>query len=436
MLDNLITALRARSDLQAWTVRHILTRGAQLYAVPNAVESRRTVSSERYVVDVLRQPTESNGQLTCGSGNATLLPGDDIDTALNAATLMAKLVHNPPYSVPGPAGLPTVPLVDAALHADAANTLDTMFARLKTAVSDHAPTRMTAAEAFGEETTTHLINSRGIDATQVTTQLNMEWVLAGRSGEHEVESFVEITRRRATDLDVEAEVARRAHYVVDLLEAAAPPHYTGPVVLRGQVLAEFLNGGVLHTLSSGASKYSQLSSWEIGKTIFRGDVIGDPLTVWANRQLPYGTHANRFDDEGLPAQRVTLIENNRLATFIANQRYADYLSIPPTGAFGDLELPPGSTPAHALLAEPHVEVVAFSWFNPDGVTGEFASEIRLGYMVDGNKRTPFKGGMLVGNVLDALADVRWSSETGFYGDYSGPTTARFARLAVAGNEQA
>jgi hypothetical protein len=56
----------------------------------------------------------------------------------------------------------------------------------------------------------------------------------------------------------------------------------------------------------------------------------------------------------------------------------------------------------------------------------------LGYIADGAVRTPFKGGMLVGNVLDALADVRWSAETGFYGDYQGPTTARFGKLAVAG----
>ena len=42
--------------------------------------------------------------------------------------------------------------------------------------------------------------------------------------------------------------------------------------------------------------------------------------------------------------------------------------------------------------------------------------------------------MLVGNVFDALSNVRWSSETGFYGDYLGPTTARFGQLKVAGAE--
>jgi PmbA protein len=107
------------------------------------------------------------------------------------------------------------------------------------------------------------------------------------------------------------------------------------------------------------------------------------------------------------------------------------LRLPATGAFGDTEVAPGRTPAAELLAEPHVEIVTFSWFNPDGVTGDFACEIRLGYRVEGGVRTPFRGGMLVGNVLDALAAAQWSRESGFYGDYQGPTTARFGRLTVA-----
>ena len=40
--------------------------------------------------------------------------------------------------------------------------------------------------------------------------------------------------------------------------------------------------------------------------------------------------------------------------------------------------------------------------------------------------------MLVGNLLDALADMRWSKETGFYGNYLGPKTALFNNLKVVG----
>jgi predicted Zn-dependent protease len=88
--------------------------------------------------------------------------------------------------------------------------------------------------------------------------------------------------------------------------------------------------------------------------------------------------------------------------------------------------------ASALLEEPYVEIIQFSWFYPDPVTGDFATEIRLGYLVEKGRRKPFKGGQLIGNSLDALANVRWSAETGFFGNYLGPHTARFNDLKIAG----
>jgi PmbA protein len=179
-------------------------------------------------------------------------------------------------------------------------------------------------------------------------------------------------------------------------------------------------------------KYSSETPWKEGESIFRGEVSGDPFTVWANRQLSYGVPSSAFDDEGIPAQRIALIENNNLKCFIADQRFAHYLDQKPSGAFGSVELPAGSRSDKELQEGMYVEIAEFSWFNPNPITGDFASEIRLGYRVENGERVPFKGGLLVGNLLDALADVHWSKETGFYGNYLGPRGARFNSLQVAG----
>jgi predicted Zn-dependent protease len=343
-------------------------------------------------------------------------------------------VQNQPYTLPAPSRLPELPLADPQLQADAQATLDGLLARLRAAATAHPRVLLTAAELYAEEQTTHLLNSRGIDATQTATTIDMEWVLLCRDGERATESFVERRRRRVDDIDIAAEVAAGAGQAADLLHAVTPPDYRGAVVLRGATLATFLNGGVIQTLASAATKFGKLSRWEIGEPVFHGPATGDPLTLFANRCLPFGVYASRFDDEGQPAQRVELIRAGRLCAFTANQRYADYLGITATGDFGDIELLAGATPEAALLAEPYVEVVAFSWFTPNEITGDFSSEIRLGYLVEGDRRTPFKGGALVGNVIEALANARWSAETGFYGDYQGPRTARFGSLAIAGGE--
>ena len=52
--------------------------------------------------------------------------------------------------------------------------------------------------------------------------------------------------------------------------------------------------------------------------------------------------------------------------------------------------------------------------------------------VENGTRKPFRGGQLIGNFLDALANVCWSAETGFFGNYLGPQAARFNDLKLAG----
>ena len=92
MLPKIIDALNARKDIAAWTVRHITSQGVQVYAVPKNIESQRTVGSESYKIDVLCNTTGSDGSPTIGSGNITILPGDDINGAIDNAALVASLV--------------------------------------------------------------------------------------------------------------------------------------------------------------------------------------------------------------------------------------------------------------------------------------------------------------------------------------------------------
>ena len=442
MFDAITDALRKRTDLLGWTLRDITRRGSQLYAVPGAIEAVRDVTEERYVIDVLRDTTVPGREPSAGAGNITLLPGADIaaasiDAAIDSASLHAGLVRNPPYGLPGPSSLPDVPLLDEALCRDMAGALTRAHQELAGAVRSETGVRMTAAELFAEEKSVRLRNSRGIDASQRDTSLEVEWVLLARNGgrsggdQHEVEAFVEMQRRRLADLNLREVVAERSGWARDLLAAQAPPQHAGAVILAGSALAEIMATGVIQTLGSAAAKFSKSSTWEVGESIFRGPVRGDPLTVWANRQAAYGVASDRFDAEGIPSQRLLLIDNNRLAAFSAGQRYAEYLHLPATGEFGVIEVAPGRTGAADLRQGDHVEIAAFSAFEADDVTGDFACEIRLGYAVTGGRRVPFKGGQLIGNYLHALADATWSRETGFHGIYLGPTAVRFETLTVA-----
>ncbi|MDP9313065.1 MAG: hypothetical protein M3R24_19645 [Chloroflexota bacterium] len=116
-----------------------------------------------------------------------------------------------------------------------------------------------SAECVAQEETVQLHNSRGMEATQRSTSVDVERVLLARSGEQEVESFMELTRRQVADLQLDDEVKRQAQYAGDLLSATAPPSYRGPVVLREATLAAFLRAGVLETLASATSKFNKVT---------------------------------------------------------------------------------------------------------------------------------------------------------------------------------
>ena len=437
MIKKIQKILNTNPDIKSWYISHITTKETQQYDLETTTEAVRQVSSEKYKINVLCDSLDAEGQPSSGVGTVTLLPGGEVPEAVNEAVLTAKLVHNEPFDFPEPAKMSTVDLADPQLLKDPAGSLKEILSLLKESSRSVPGIRLTAAECFGKEESTHLVSNKGIDAFQNSTEIYLQWVFITGEEEDQVESFAEIYRRRVSELNLENEVKMRSQYTADLLQAQSPPSSTGPVLVQGGTLADMvagyvMDGGLIQTLSSAALKYSGETPWEIGKSIFRGDVKGDPFNVWANRQLPYGMQSNVFDEEGIPAQRIALIQDDKLGAFIASQRFAHYLNLPVTGEFGNLEVAAGKSPIAKLAEDPHIEIAEFSWFNPNPFTGDFASEIRLGYLVDGEERIPFKGGMLVGNFLDALADVTWSSETGFYGNYLGPVAALFNHLQVAG----
>jgi len=284
MLSQIVEALKKRSDLAGWTVRHVRTHEAQVYAVPQGIESQRAVDGERYLIDVLRNTTTAEGTPAVGSGDASLLPGENIDHAIDQATLVAGLVANPVHGLPGPAPLPDVPLCDENLQKDASSVMLDAMERMRTTAAKDPNVRLTAAECFGALHKTHLVNSRGIDVEQESTQIDVEFVLHSEKGHRDSETFDAMTRRRVADLDLEAAIEDRVHYTLDSLEAESPASWQGPVVLRKDALTIFmagdnLNGSVIQTLASAESKYAGFSPWEVGKTVFRGEVKGDSLNL-------------------------------------------------------------------------------------------------------------------------------------------------------------
>jgi predicted Zn-dependent protease len=444
----LLDALGSHPGIDDWTVRRQRGRSAQIYLVGDVIENVRQVEREAYEVEVFNDH-EVDGQRRRGSATVPVSRGDleRVPQVLDIATTMASLVHNPPWSLPGPDDLPDVELADPQLTSmegslsaarEAADTI-----RELAAAEARDGVRLSAAELFVSTIEEELRNSRGVLAESMSTHLLLEVTLLARRDGAEAEYFRQAEARRLIDLRIDETILEGSRMARDKLEAQAPRTRLGPVVVAGEALAQLFGGtavsqtGALLTQASAATAYSKLSVLEIGQPIY-GDrqVVGDALSLRANARLPFGVGSYRFDADGVAAQDLLVIEDGVLRARPATQRYAQYLGLPATGRPGMAQVAGGTTPEARLLDGdgPLCHVLAFSAPNVDVLTGDFGMEIRLGYEHDADGIHAVTGGSVTGNLFEALADVTLSSETQVYTAYHGPLAMRFAELQVAGRD--
>jgi predicted Zn-dependent protease len=456
MIEQIVGQLERTDGVDDWTLRRRQSHSAQLYLIGHDVENVREVETEEYELAVFndhpfpKEFRDRGGAAPSGKARGVasikLASGDRgrLQERIQDAVTMARLVHNPTFALPEHATYPDVELADPLLAtADSSrNALDAFADELAEYVAKEKGVRLSAAELFLTLTETELRNSRGIQVAASGTRILTELVLLtrGEAGGEEAEYFRQVEARRLVDLRLADVVAESARYARDTVRAHAPKTRVGPVVLSGEALVTLFEAFTFH--ASARAAYMKLVSAEVGQSVL-GDreIKGDALTIRSNALRPFALGAHRFDGDGVPGQEVTLIENGSLRQHIASNRYAQYLSIPVTGEAGTTEVEPGTTPLPKLLRGPALHVVKFSSPEIDPVTGDFGSEIRLAYEVDGDTVVPVKGGSVSGNVFEAFADARFSSSTSYQvaagfsaggGDYFGPEAVRFASLRVAG----
>jgi predicted Zn-dependent protease len=437
LITELIDLLNQHPDVAQWSVLHEQKREWQHYLIQQRPEATREVTQEVYLVTLYHSHPHPTAQGTAmGTATITITDADlpNLGAKLEEGLLAASLTNNEPWSLPQPSGYPDVPLVDEATLADPLGTLEAFTSELYRAVAGEASVRLSAAEMFFEEKTSRIYNQAGVSGEQRETSFMLEVVLLAQDGQGtEMEHWFVERRRRLQDLDIARLIAENAQYARDSIVAGLPKTWHGPVVVAHGELPEMFHP--LTVRAGGSYKYMKLTQVTPGEEFF-GDraVEGEALNASFSSALPYGVKSFCFNAEGLPGRDIPVVENNVFRTYIASQRYADYLGVEATGDAGNLVLKPGSTPLADLLRGPVYYIVAFSAMMPNPFTGDFAVEIKLGYYIDehGN-RTPVKGGSVSGNLFDMLTRSVYAREEVFTGSYQGPVAVRVENsLTIAG----
>lgn len=430
MIETIARALRANPRVHDWQIRQVRTVQHELYLIGDGVEARRTADDLHATVVLYHDRPDGKR----GSATLTFAPSslDDLAARIERGVFMASLAGNPPHRLPEPASAVAVELRDAVLVELPSETIENWRASALAALRDQPGVRLSAAEFFIYDERTDFLNSRGVTASYPSTRGFIELVLLSSDGRAESENYHSLRFRTANDVDWPTIIGERAAFARDMLRVSLPKQHRGPVVISGEPLAGLFEPFFARV--DAKNIYSNVFQTRVGDDLFAGrGVAGDPLDLTSDSTLPFGLASAPIDAEGLPARRVPVLRGGRVENLLATKRYADYLGIPATGGVSNIVVGAGSVPAPELLRGPVYHLVSFADLHADPLTGEFVSEIRLGYEIgaDGSVR-PVKGGSVAGNVFDAFANCRMSSETCRIGHYCGPRAIRFEELVIAG----
>lgn len=415
-----------RHGFSDYIVRRIHSREHQIYLLRDRVESRRFVESECYDA-TLYLDHEEGGQRYRGSYAFTLKPGEDVERALEQAALGARVVHNRPYGITVPRSFPDVAIYDSRIR-EADHLGDELADEIQGGWRGKS-VELSSAEIHLRDTTIEIVSSRGFRGEKRGSRFDVEFTIIShgqRGDDAELSHFLQ--RRHHQHLDLRRHLGECRRRVKDMLRVRTPRQQNTTVLFPADQLHTLFGPVIYH--ASAHAKDSGLSVFEKGMPLAQ-EVHGDRLTLRSSALVPFGNRSEPFDDEGIPAQEVTVIKDGVFSDYWATQQYADYLSVPATGSFKNLIIET-DRPSPAILPSHYLEIVQFSSLAPDPLTGDFVAEIRLGYEHANGRRRPVKGGSVSGNILKAMADIHCLGPNEFVGDYLGPAAIAIADLTVAG----
>lgn len=342
---------------------------------------------------------------------------EDAQELVSIALETAQFGAEARFHMPAPASYEEVQVYDPAMETRALERVVEAGQRVIDRIVAHTPGILCEAYLAKRIGAVRILNSAGTSAasSKTTFSARVEGTLI-----HGTEMlFVgDMLATCHPDLDLSA-LARETIRQLDLAkETASAPHGEVPVIFtpRGfaNAFAMPLSLGISgKTVLQGASPLSHLA----GQRCF------DPrLSLWDDPTIPYCPGSRAFDDEGVKAQRLPLVEGGVVRNFTYDLQTAGLAGVVSTGSasrmpstlpapsISVLTMEPGDASFEDMVADiPEGLIVEEMLGSTQGnvLGGDFGGNVLLGYKIErGRIVGRVKDTMIAGNVYTILKDLQ------------------------------
>ncbi len=412
-MKDIVALLKENRELSGFRVAETQTESYELFFVHRKLETVRARNTKSVSVTVYADHDGKTGDSTFSVPES--MTEDGVREKISQAVRRAGLVFNEPYSLPeGGKEQKELPsnLRDADMRELAAKISDAVFAA--DCVEGGS---INATEIFLYRDVVRVINSRGVDKTQVKYRAMIEAIPTFTEGGESVELYEAYTFTQWDAEKITAEIADKMKEVSLRRKAVKPETpLKMDVVLRAKEISELLSGftGDL----TYASVYSQSNLHHKGDVLQNGD--GDRMTLTMVGQILGSDNSSFFDADGVELKDTTLIRDGKVTGYYGSHRFASYLGEPETGDLRCRKLEPGTLTADELAKGAYLECVSLSGLQFDLYSDYIGGEIRLAYLHKNGKVEPVTGVTMSAKLSEVLATLRLSDTVTVDGSYEGP----------------
>ena len=418
MFDRIKKALDA-CGISDWRILETVSESYELFFIKKSLDTRRIKDTKKYTVTVFRK---ENGK--CGETSVTVIDSYDdekIASELKGAYYAAQFAMNPDYELPEPVRADRISKKGFLAENDSSKTAEIMTKAVLEA-DGREGAFLNSIEMFIIHKSFRIVSSNGTDVSWSDAAVKGEHVVQCKEPE-DVEMFFEYEYDECDPDSLKAEISKALDFVSDRARAEKILK-TGEydVVLSDDSLREILS--YYAERSDAAMIYAKYSDWKEGTDVQQAQ--GEKLDLTLRATSPYSA-------EGVPMKDFALLKDGVVKGIHGDTRFSRYLGVKPTGSYRKIECEnEGSESFEQLKKAPCLWAVSFSAFEMDSFSGHFGGEIRLAYLIDGEKVTPVTGGSINGNLLELQKNIKLSKERYSSAFYHGPSAIRFSGVPVAG----
>ena len=426
MIDKLLEILKA-SGADGFEITDTTTLAYEFYFIGHRLDQNRVRDVQHVNVKVFKK-LDDGTMLGSASGEiAPTFTEEEIREEINKLIDRAENVKNPFYELNKPADIELAKSEEVNVSKIAENFVEAMKELPETETEF-----INSYEIFAEKNIRHFINSEGIDITFEYPSSMVEVVVNAKEGSHEIELYSLYKAGTCNKENLKKDITEVLRYGKDKLIAKPTPKLgkmavvfpTSDAVSIYSWFAEKCNAGFI---------YSKYSDWEIGKDI-APKAKGDKVTLKTVRNLPNSSKNFDVDEEGAPIYDMTVLEENVPKIFFGGRRFRYYLGIDDSYLACNFDVSGGSKTIDEIRDGKYLEIVEFSDFAVDSISGDIAGEIRLGYYHDGDKVTPVSGGSISGCMVNFVNEIYMSKEKRQYDNFNIPALTRLENVSVTGVE--